>query len=72
MNTDVVLWRCFIINGSIARSATHWYLIYSEADFEVFCPAGAARCTDGVKFGMEEGTGRPLLHAKFHPHRCNG
>ena len=22
----------------------------------------------GVKFGMEEGT---LLHAKFHPHRCN-
>jgi len=26
MNTDVVLWRCFIINGSIARSATHWYL----------------------------------------------
>ena len=26
----------------------------------------------GVKFGMEEGTDpRPLLHAKFHPHRCN-
>jgi len=25
------------------------------------------RCTDGVKFGMEEGT----FHAKFHPHRCN-
>ena len=24
----------------------------------------------GVKFGMEEGTG-PLLHAKFHPNRCN-
>jgi len=24
----------------------------------------------GVKFGMEEGTG-PLLHAKFHPLRCN-
>ena len=24
----------------------------------------------GVKFGMEEGT-LPLLHAKFHPHRCN-
>jgi len=23
----------------------------------------------GVKFGMEEGTF--LLHAKFHPHRCN-
>jgi len=36
----------------------------------------------GVKFGMEEGTKGPrighgggdqgpLLHAKFHPHRCN-
>ena len=25
----------------------------------------------GVKFGMEEGTKGPLLHAKFHPQRCN-
>ena len=25
----------------------------------------------GVKFGMEEGTFGPLLHAKFHSHRCN-
>ena len=25
----------------------------------------------GVKFGMEEETFGPLLHAKFHPHRCN-
>jgi len=25
----------------------------------------------GVKFGMEEGIFGPLLHAKFHPHRCN-
>jgi len=24
------------------------------ADFEVFRPAGATRCTDGVKYGMEE------------------
>ena len=50
------------------------YFVYSEADFEVFRPAGATRCTDGVKFGMEEGlegTFGPLLHAKFHPHRCN-
>ena len=43
------------------------YLVYSEADFEVFRLAGATRCTDGVKFGMEEGTEGPLLHAKFHP-----
>jgi len=25
----------------------------------------------GVKFGVEEGTFGPLLHAKFNPHRCN-
>jgi len=30
------------------------YLVYSEADFEVFRPAGATHCTDGVKFGMDE------------------
>ena len=35
------------------------YLVYSEADFEVFRPAGATRCTDGVKFGMEEGIEAP-------------
>ena len=33
-----------VITGSIARSATRRYLIYSEADFEVFRPAGATRC----------------------------
>ena len=40
------------------------YLVYSEADFEVFGPAGATRCTDGgeVWYGAR---------AKFHPHRCN-
>jgi len=25
----------------------------------------------GVKFGVEEGTEDPLLHVRFHPHRCN-
>ena len=42
-----------VITGSVARSATRRYLIYSEADFKVFRPAGATRCTDGVKFGTE-------------------
>jgi len=42
-----------IITGGIARSATRWYLSYLDADFEVFRRAGATRCTDGVKFGME-------------------
>jgi len=42
-----------LITGSIARSASSRYFVYSQADFEVFRPAGATRCTDGVKFGME-------------------
>ena len=61
----------FVITGSVARSAKHRYLSYSEADFEVLLPAGATRCTDGVKFCMEVRTKGPLLCAKFHPHRCN-
>ena len=35
------------ITGSFARIATRWYVSYSEADFEVFRPAGATHCTDG-------------------------
>ena len=34
-----------MITGSIARSATRRNLVYSEADFEVFRPVGARRCT---------------------------
>ena len=37
-----------------------------------FAPQGRHVATMGVKFGMEEGTEGPLLHAKFHPHRCEG
>jgi len=37
------------LTGSIASSATRRHLIYSEVDFEVFCPAGATRCNDGGK-----------------------
>jgi len=36
-----------VITGSIARSAKRGYFIYTEADFEVFRPAGATRCTEG-------------------------
>jgi len=36
---------------AVLRAAqTCRYLVYSEADFEVFRPTGATRCTDGVKF----------------------
>jgi len=57
-----------ISTGSIARSASRRYLVYSEADFEVFRPSGATRCTDGGEIWHERS---PLPHAKFHPHRCN-
>jgi len=60
-------YRHFFSTGNIARSATRRYLSYSEADFEVFRPAGATRCTDGDEIWHEG----PLLRAKFHPHRCN-
>jgi len=53
-----------VITGGIASSACRRYLVYSEADFEVFRPAGATRCSDGGKIW-------PLLRAKFDPHRCN-
>jgi len=63
-----------LITGSIARSETCRYLIYSEADFEVFRPAGATRCTDWGEIwrgggDMEEGTEGPLLHARSPPPR---
>jgi len=56
-----------VFTCSIARSEKCRYLSYSEADFEVFRPAGATGCTDEVKFGVKEGT----LPAKLHPHLCN-
>ena len=59
-----------LVTGSMARSATRRYLSYSEADFEVFRPDGRHAAPMGVKFGVEGSKG-PLLHAKFHPHRCN-
>jgi len=43
------------------------YLVYSEADFEGFRPAGATRCTDGGEIWHGGGA----IHATFHPHRCN-
>jgi len=56
-----------MITGSIARSATCRYLIYSEADFEVFAPQGRHVAPIGVKFGAEEGTCGPssALPVKF-------
>jgi len=36
------------------------YLIYSDADSEVFRPAGATRCTDSGEIWHEGGTEGPL------------
>jgi len=33
--------------AALRAAQTCRYLVYSEADFEVFRPAGATRCTDG-------------------------
>jgi len=45
--------KCDIFTGSIARSASGRYLIYSEADFEFFfAQQGRHVAPMGVKFGM--------------------
>jgi len=62
--SENLVYHCSVVAGSIARNAKRRYLSYSEADFEVFRPAGATRCTDGVKFVTEEKTEGPLLRAK--------
>jgi len=56
-----------LVISSIARSATRRYLSYSEADFEVFRPAGATRWTDGGEIGMEEGPSVPSSMPNFTP-----
>ena len=53
-----------IFTGSIARSASCWYLVYSEADFEGFhvAPIGVKFGMKEGTFGVEDGTKGPLLH----------
>jgi len=53
-----------LVTGSIARSASRRYLVYS-ADFEVFRPAGATRCTDGGKIWRDGGD--PSFVPNFTP-----
>ena len=36
----------YIYPAALSAADSAGYLIYSEADFEVFRPAGATRCTD--------------------------
>ena len=60
-----------LVTGSIARRASRRYLIYSEADFEVFRPAGATRCTDGGEIWHGGGDRRFPPPCQISPHRCN-
>ena len=57
------------VTGSIAPRATRRYLIYSEADLEVFRPARAHFAAIGGEIWQGGGD---FLHAKFNPNRCNG
>jgi len=68
-----------VFTGSIARSARRRCLIYSEADFEVFLPARATRCTDGGEIWHGGGDRKiyqrvPNLvcYSQISPLRCNG
>ena len=68
------VFRCLSIPfqpAALRTAQSAGYLNYSEADFEVFAPQRRHVEPMMVKFGMEEGTEGPLLHAKFRPHRCN-
>jgi len=38
---------CILLPAALREAQTCRYLVYSEANFEVFRPAGATRCTDG-------------------------
>jgi len=64
----------FVITGRICRRQLCRYFVYSRADFGVFRPAAASRCTDQGQIwqGGEEGTVGPLLPAKFDLDRFRG
>jgi len=56
-----------LFTDRIARSASCRYLIYSEADFEVFRPAGSTRCTDGAEIWHGGGEWGPSSMPNFTP-----
>jgi len=60
-----------VITGSIARSASLPVLNTQRPILRFFAPQGRHVAPMGVKFGTKERTEGPVLHVKFHPHRCN-
>ena len=53
------------------RAAQICRYCYSEADFEVFRPAGATRCTDGGEIWHGGGDLWSPPPCQISPHRCN-
>ena len=60
-----------LLTGSLRAAQSAGYLIYSEADFEDFRPAGATRCTDGGEIWHRGGDQRSPPPCQISPHRCN-
>jgi len=62
----------FVVTGSVARSGSlPVFNLLKRPILRFFAPQGRHFAPMEVKFRMDEGTEGPLLHAKFHPHRCN-
>jgi len=49
----------YIYQAALREAQTCRYLVYSEANFEVFRPAGATRCTDGGEIWHGGGSSMP-------------
>jgi len=60
-----------MLSGSMARSAKRRYINYSEANFKVFRPAGATRCTDGGEIWREGVDLKSIPARQISPYRCN-
>ena len=57
--------------AALRAAQTCRYFVYSEADFEVFRPAGVTRCTDGGEIWHGGGDRRSPPPCQISPHRCN-
>jgi len=72
----ILLWAPYGIGqATIFSSCGFFLLLYrqhsAQRKAQLFNLLRGRYCTDGVKFGEEDGTKGPLLNAIFHLHRCN-
>ena len=59
--------RRALLPAALRAVQTCRYLVYSEANFEVFRPAGATRCTDGGEIWHGGGPKVPSSMPNFTP-----